>query len=179
MAEWSKAPRSGRGPHLRARVRIPLLTKIRLLCFSCCVSRLLSAAFPTFRSRSSLSAKQFAADCITFFRGSVHFWPGLERGVGQGHSTKKQSGAVEACWAHNPEVRRSKLRSARTFLISFCTFLFVPGWGPLGCCVEVKARNKLSKKRTKNSAGQGAHGVEPWTYRSAVDCSTTELYSQS
>ena len=27
----------------------------------------------------------------------------------------KQSGAVEACWAHNPEVRRSKLRSARNF----------------------------------------------------------------
>ncbi len=27
----------------------------------------------------------------------------------------KQSGAVEACWAHNPEVRRSKLRSANTF----------------------------------------------------------------
>ena len=26
--------------------------------------------------------------------------------------TKKQSGAVEACWAHNPEVCRSKLRSA-------------------------------------------------------------------
>ena len=26
--------------------------------------------------------------------------------------TSKQSGAVEACWAHNPEVRRSKLRSA-------------------------------------------------------------------
>ena len=25
---------------------------------------------------------------------------------------RKQSGAVEACWAHNPEVRRSKLRSA-------------------------------------------------------------------
>ena len=25
---------------------------------------------------------------------------------------------------------------------------------------------------------QGAHGVEPWTYRSAVDCSTTELYPQ-
>ena len=24
----------------------------------------------------------------------------------------QQSGAVEACWAHNPEVRRSKLRSA-------------------------------------------------------------------
>ena len=28
---------------------------------------------------------------------------------------KKQSGAVEACWAHNPEVRRSKLRSAKYF----------------------------------------------------------------
>ena len=26
MAEWSKAPRSGRGPLLRAWVRIPLLT---------------------------------------------------------------------------------------------------------------------------------------------------------
>ena len=25
---------------------------------------------------------------------------------------REQSGAVEACWAHNPEVRRSKLRSA-------------------------------------------------------------------
>ena len=29
---------------------------------------------------------------------------------------EQQSGAVEACWAHNPEVRRSKLRSARIFL---------------------------------------------------------------
>ena len=26
---------------------------------------------------------------------------------------------------------------------------------------------------------KGAHGVEPWTYRSAVDCSTTELYTHS
>ena len=25
---------------------------------------------------------------------------------------RQQSGAAEACWAHNPEVRRSKLRSA-------------------------------------------------------------------
>ena len=33
----------------------------------------------------------------------------------------KQSGAVEACWAHNPEVRRSKLRSAT---ISFFFFFF-------------------------------------------------------
>ena len=30
---------------------------------------------------------------------------------------KKQSGAVEACWAHNPEVRRSKLRSAKFFFV--------------------------------------------------------------
>ena len=28
---------------------------------------------------------------------------------------RQQSGAVEACWAHNPEVRRSKLRSAKYF----------------------------------------------------------------
>ena len=30
-------------------------------------------------------------------------------------SRTEQSGAVEACWAHNPEVRRSKLRSANYF----------------------------------------------------------------
>ena len=30
-------------------------------------------------------------------------------------NTSKQSGAAEACWAHNPEVRRSKLRSANIF----------------------------------------------------------------
>ncbi len=37
----------------------------------------------------------------------------------------KQSGAVEACWAHNPEVRRSKLRSAKDFFfyIFFVKFL--------------------------------------------------------
>ena len=32
-------------------------------------------------------------------------------------STSEQSGAVEACWAHNPEVRGSKPRSA-TFSLS-------------------------------------------------------------
>ena len=31
--------------------------------------------------------------------------------------TSKQSGAVEACWAHNPEVGRSKLLSAKTFFL--------------------------------------------------------------
>ncbi len=32
---------------------------------------------------------------------------------------EKQSGAVEACWAHNPEVRRSKLRSAKNIFFFF------------------------------------------------------------
>ncbi len=32
----------------------------------------------------------------------------------------KQSGAAEACWSHNPEVRRSKLRSARQMFFSWC-----------------------------------------------------------
>ena len=35
----------------------------------------------------------------------------------------QQSGAVEACWAHNPEVRRSKLRSAKYQLFFFCYIL--------------------------------------------------------
>ncbi|KAG8232998.1 hypothetical protein J437_LFUL013662, partial [Ladona fulva] len=33
--------------------------------------------------------------------------------------TSKQSGAVEACWAHNPEVRGSKPRSAILFISFF------------------------------------------------------------
>ena len=32
---------------------------------------------------------------------------------------RQQSGAVEACWAHNPEVRGSKPRSARKILLFF------------------------------------------------------------
>lgn len=35
---------------------------------------------------------------------------------------RQQSGAVEACWAHNPEVRGSKPRSAKCFL--FYVILF-------------------------------------------------------
>ena len=35
---------------------------------------------------------------------------------------KKQSGAVEACWAHNPEVDRSKLSSAIFFFLYFFSF---------------------------------------------------------
>ena len=37
----------------------------------------------------------------------------------------EQSGAVEACWAHNPEVRGSKPRSANVFSLSFFLKLFV------------------------------------------------------
>ena len=33
--------------------------------------------------------------------------------------SRKQSGAVEACWAHNPEVRGSKPRSASSFISSY------------------------------------------------------------
>ena len=37
---------------------------------------------------------------------------------------EKQSGAVEACWAHNPEVRRSKLRSANFFIKKYMNMYF-------------------------------------------------------
>ena len=40
-------------------------------------------------------------------------------------STVKQSGAVEACWAHNPEVRGSKPRSAKHFANIFFSYLSV------------------------------------------------------
>ena len=36
--------------------------------------------------------------------------------------SQEQSGAVEACWAHNPEVRGSKPRSANTFLILLSSY---------------------------------------------------------
>ena len=80
--------------------------------------------------------------------------------------TVQQSGAVEACWAHNPEVRRSKLRSA--------SFNF--GLPQLLSSVLYCQKGHLTNGQ-KSLICQGAHGVEPWTYRSAVDCSTTELYT--
>ena len=40
--------------------------------------------------------------------------------------------------------------------------------------IEKGINKKGEKKRLK-----GAHGFEPWTYRSAVDCSTTELYPRT
>ena len=46
---------------------------------------------------------------------------------------------------------------------------------PVKCCgeKEKKKEEKMEEKRI-----EGALGVEPRTYRSAVDCSTTELYTQ-
>ena len=38
-------------------------------------------------------------------------------GFAPGRRIAKQSGAVEACWAHNPEVRGSKPRSAKRNLL--------------------------------------------------------------
>ena len=35
-------------------------------------------------------------------------------------------------------------------------------------------RKFISASKAKHD--QGTHGFEPWTYRTAADCSTTELY---
>ena len=37
----------------------------------------------------------------------------------------------------------------------------------------------LPKKKGDEKIFQGTHGFEPWTYRTAADCSTTELYPQT
>ena len=49
------------------------------------------------------SNQQKTAKCIVKFHAVIY---------------QQQSGTVEACWAHNPEVRGSKPRSARNFFIS-------------------------------------------------------------
>ena len=49
---------------------------------------------------------------------------------------KQQSGAVEACWAHNPEVRRSKLRSAKFFFSKPELFIYV--WLKIICATYFK-----------------------------------------
>ena len=43
--------------------------------------------------------------------------------VNQANLNEEQSGAVEACWAHNPEVRGSKPRSAKIFKTLFSSEL--------------------------------------------------------
>ena len=56
-----------------------------------------------------LHQKPFVAPCSWLWPRNIMFIPTLFIG--------EQSGAVEACWAHNPEVRGSKPRSAK---ILFC-----------------------------------------------------------
>ena len=61
---------------------------------------------------------QSKCHCVSFLqmfrRGfESHFWQNL---LFSSKFPREQSGAVEACWAHNPEVRRSKLRSAKIFV---------------------------------------------------------------
>ena len=47
-------------------------------------------------------------------------------------------------------------------------------WFLYSCCFS-KLDSRMWGTWTKNFL-KGAHGVEPWTSRSAVECSTTELY---
>ena len=47
---------------------------------------------------------------IYYISETEHLYKILQR-----HIDVQQSGAVEACWAHNPEVRGSKPRSANIF----------------------------------------------------------------
>ena len=59
--------------------------------------------------------------------GWVLMWPVIDFLNRQMPHMSKQSGAVEACWAHNPEVRGSKPRSANIF--------FKPVWFTTVDCV--------------------------------------------
>ena len=63
---------------------------------------------------------------------------------------QQQSGAVEACWAHNPEVRGSKPRSAKYrliipfFLICYGYYIFVRIKSELGNPHKILARSAQS-----------------------------------
>ena len=46
-------------------------------------------------------------------------------GIMKSCMAKQQSGAAEACWAHNPEVRRSKLRSAKHYYFKLLKLLYL------------------------------------------------------
>ena len=39
-------------------------------------------------------------------------------------------------------------------------------------------KSRLSPVLESEKNVEGTHGFEPWTYRTAADCSTTELYPQ-
>ena len=45
----------------------------------------------------------------------------------------------------------------------------------LRCYIFILTLSRFENLYVKKIS-QGAHGVEPWTSRSAVECSTTELY---
>ena len=65
-------------------------------------------------------------------------------------------------WTHD-------LWFTRPTLCHWAIEAYVYTWGKL--CLE-----RCSVPWHKNV--QGTHGFEPWTYRTAADCSTTELYPQ-
>ena len=46
-------------------------------------------------------------------------------GITKSIKSEQQSGAAEACWAHNPEVRRSKLRSAKHYYFKLLKLLYL------------------------------------------------------
>ena len=57
----------------------------------------------------------------------------------------EQSGAVEACWAHNPEVRRSKLRSAKAFFVKSHYWSSIPSVSSSLCIPITKCDDKHKK----------------------------------
>ena len=76
------------------------------------------------------------------------------------HSWKKIDCASNEDWTHD-------LWFTRPTLCHWAIEAYVYTWGKL--CLE-----RCSVPWHKNV--QGTHGFEPWTYRTAADCSTTELY---
>ena len=67
--------------------------------------------------------------------------------------SRKQSGAVEACWAHNPEVRGSKPRSANFFLSIFLITVTVPNelflYFSLPSEMKAKCCNHIHERKTR------------------------------
>ena len=76
------------------------------------------------------------------------------------HSWKKIDCASNEDWTHD-------LWFTRPTLCHWAIEAYVYTWWKL--CLE-----RCSVPWHKNV--QGTHGFEPWTYRTAADCSTTELY---
>ena len=68
---------------------------------------------------------------------------------------------------------KSALTHAKKHKSSTSFLYFLPKISHINHIHNTKNIQKTSKK-AKNY--EGAHGVEPWTSRSAVECSTTELY---